>query len=140
GKVPVVAPCFQHFGSRKGDASMNTRWSIVLAALCLTLMALGSSRAAHAESVRGGGTVSVGRDVVYFSVSAQRDRGGTSGTFRVRSGGFERVCAVKELQFTFDPGQGRVTGFAVVTHSTDPRSVGSTVGFFFMDNEATGDQ
>jgi hypothetical protein len=30
---------------------MNTRWSAVLAALCLTVMALGSGRAAHAGSV-----------------------------------------------------------------------------------------
>jgi hypothetical protein len=65
---------------------MNTRWSIVLAALCLTLMALVSGRAAHAASVTGAGTVA--SDLfgeLWFSVHARSGAGEPFGSGPVRT-------------------------------------------------------
>jgi hypothetical protein len=115
---------------------MNTRWSTVFAALGLTVMALGSGRAAHAASVTGAGTVLTDSgDVLWFSVSAQSSRGAT---VVVRVGGDQFLCAAAADQLNFF-GNG-VSVNAVVTRSTNPLWVGSRAYFLFLDNGAAVDQ
>jgi hypothetical protein len=119
---------------------MKTRWSTVLAALCLTLMALGSGRAAHAASVEGAGTfVSTAYGVLHFNVHARSDAGGTvDGWVRVYSGRDYVFCDVKALSLTFgfDGSFAAAEVTAVVRHSTLPGiPPNAVVGFAFLVNE-----
>jgi hypothetical protein len=111
---------------------MNTRWSTLLAALCLTVMALGGGRAAHAASVTGAGiVVTVDGDVLRFNVSARSGRGGI---VVVRFGGDEFVCAVTGLGFNYGSSFANASVSAVVTDSTNPSfPVGAGVQFGFTD-------
>jgi hypothetical protein len=93
---------------------MNTRWSTVLAALCLTVMTLASGRAAHADSVTGGGTVSTPAVDLSFSVSAESGKGGH---VTVSYGTAHLQYAVTQVIPFFT---GQIIVSAVVTHSTDP--------------------
>jgi hypothetical protein len=93
---------------------MNTRWSTVLAALCLTVMALASGRAAHADSVTGGGTVSTPAVDLSFSVSAESGKGGH---VTVSYGTAHLQYAVTQVIPFFT---GQIIVRAVVAHSTDP--------------------
>jgi hypothetical protein len=109
---------------------MKTRWSTVLAALCLTLMALGSSRAAHAESVKGAGTVvSPVFGVIRFSVSAANLEGGhISVSYDVDHVHYD-VTGVRGILW------GRIFVTGVVTHALNPNAfpVGRADTFLFQD-------
>jgi hypothetical protein len=113
---------------------MRSRWSTVLAVLGLTVIALGSGRAAHAVSVAGLGTVfSPGLGVnLGFAVLVESQRGGF---VRVASGRDHVHCEGRIVAI----GPSQVDISAVVTHSTHPLfPPGTPVNFFFRDS-ATGD-
>jgi hypothetical protein len=115
---------------------MKTRWSTVLAALCLTLMALGSGRAAPSViSVTGAGTVaSPVFGTLHFSVEAQSDKGGHVSVSYGSGLGLVHYAVRSVFPLVFN----QVLLSAVVTHSTDESRfpVGRTDEFTFQDTRA----
>jgi hypothetical protein len=119
---------------------MKTRWSIVLAALCLTLMALGSGRAAPADSVFGHGTVSTpaGVDLAFNAGAFTGARGTLEGDVVVGDSHVHVLYDVRSLFLFGSFGNARVSG--VVTHSQDNSRfpVGRTDTFVFHDGRFGG--
>jgi hypothetical protein len=113
---------------------MNTRWSTLLAALGLTLLALGSGRAAHAASVTGQGTIVANSgDVLWFTVAADSHGGGA---VLVRIGADQIVFAVTPVIFT----QYKAVLDVVVKQSTTwVFPPGYTSRFVFYDYGTTDD-
>jgi hypothetical protein len=119
---------------------MNTRFATVFAALCLTVMALGSGRAAHADTlVTGGGTVDSPGIYFEFSVSARSDEGGIVQIEFSEQSKWQQV-QYTVTRFTVPPSPGMVYVTAVVTRSTTSRfPVGQTADFGFLDAKYRSD-
>jgi hypothetical protein len=121
---------------------MNTRFATVFAALCLTVMALASGRAAAQTKVTGGGTVDSPGVYFEFSVSARSDEGG------IVQIEFSEQSKWQQVQYTVtrftagpDPEKPEtVYVTAVVTRSTTSRfPVGQTADFGFLDAKYRSD-
>jgi hypothetical protein len=121
---------------------MMTRWFTLLAALCLTVMALGTGRAAHAASMAGHGLVGSSFGELVFVVNAQSKGRNQEGYIRVEfDRGLQVHLKVKTAVFNIGPQSDSALLTAVVSISNDPRfPPGAVASFFFVDNGASGDR